>query len=292
MSKMSPMVGIKWLAEKLSSGATKNFRVLDSSWHLPNTNRIAAQEYPKKHIRGALFFDIDVCSDTTSKYVHMLPSAELFANYVGNLGINNDTHVVVYDNNDNFGLFSAPRVWWMFRHFGHPHVSILDGGLPKWINEGHPVTDEIPTVEPAKFVATANSTEVVSFEEMVQNVTDGGFQVMDARAAGRFDGVDPEPRPDIKPGHIPKSISFPFPLILDGDTREVKSLEDIRKIFDEKNISLDKPLTASCGSGVSACCLILAANLCGKDDVRLFDGAWVEYYLRADPKDIHVKGQV
>ncbi|XP_077980540.1 3-mercaptopyruvate sulfurtransferase-like [Glandiceps talaboti] len=290
MNRVPALVSVKWLAEKLSSGIG-NVRVLDSSWHLPNTNRNAAEEYPAKHIKGALYFDIDKCSDTTSKFSHMLPSAEFFADYVGKLGVTNDTHVVVYDNNDNFGLFSAPRVWWMFRIFGHPHVSLLDGGLPKWIKDGFPVTDKIPKVEEAKFSATLSPNVIKSFQDIDQNISDKQFAVMDARSAGRFDGVDPEPRPDCKPGHIPGSVNIPFPKILDKETREVKSITGLKSLFEENGIHLNKPLTATCGSGVSACCLVLAAHLCGKDDVSVFDGAWVEYFHTAKPENVHVKEQ-
>ncbi|XP_070580249.1 3-mercaptopyruvate sulfurtransferase-like [Ptychodera flava] len=288
MNKVSTLVSVRWLAERLSSGVG-NLRILDASWHLPNANRNAAEEYKKQHIEGALYFDIDECSDKTSPYSHMLPSIENFAEYVGNLGVSNDSHVVVYDNNDKFGLFSAPRVWWMFRTFGHQAVSLLNGGLPKWLDAGYPVTDAKPKVARAKFNASFNPSAVKSFEEIDNNITDKQFAVVDARAAGRFDGIDPEPRPDCKPGHIPGSINIPFPTILNKETREVKPVEDLSKIFKDKGIDINKPVTATCGSGVSACCLILAAHLCGNDEMDLFDGAWVEYFHRAKPENIRVK---
>ncbi len=189
----STMVTTKWLAEKLTSNAT-NFRVLDGSWHMPFTRRKPMQEFYHKHIPGALFFGIDDCCDKDTELDHMLPAAEKFENYVGSLGINNDTHVVVYDNNENFGLFSAQRVWWTFRAFGHEQVSILDGGLPKWEKDGYETTDEVLAVEAQTFKANFQSQLVRSFDDLQKNLESKEFTVLDARPAGRFEGTSPEPR--------------------------------------------------------------------------------------------------
>lgn len=198
--KVSTLVSTKWLADQLAQPSAPALRVLDGSFHLPFMKRNAFQEFCQGHITGAQFFDLDACSDKSSEYDHMLPPGEQFANYVGNLGIDNDTHIVVYDNNDTFGLFSAQRVWWTFRIFGHPLVSVLNGGLPAWKRDGYDLTDEIDKVDAKVFkAATRNDALIKSFEQMKANVAEGcqDFAVMDARPAGRFEGTSPEPRPGL-----------------------------------------------------------------------------------------------
>lgn len=190
------LVSPRWLLDNLraSSALKSNISILDASWHLPKTGRDPWREYKERHIPGAYFFDIDACSDRTSPYDHMLPSADQFAEYAGKLGVSNNSHVVVYDASD-FGSFSAPRLWWMFRVFGHPRVSVLDGGLKAWLRKGHPVNSgKEPRPVAAEFQAKLNSSQVVGYEEMVENIEKRTFPTVDARVEGRFRGLDPEPR--------------------------------------------------------------------------------------------------
>ena len=190
-NKVSAVVSTQWLSEHLTK---PNVRVLDGSWHLPNQNRDPRKEYKEAHIPGSLFFDIDGCS-RPSNYAHMLPGEEQFENYVGQeLGIGNDTHVVVYDNNDMWGLLSAQRVWWTFRVFGHNLVSVVEGGLPSWIKEKRPVTKEVPTVIPQVFKAKFQAHLVKSYEDLEKNMKEKKIQIVDARPEGRFKGKAPEPR--------------------------------------------------------------------------------------------------
>lgn len=168
-------------------------RILDTSWYLPKLRRNAKSEFKKKHIPGAAFFDIDQCCDKTSPLDHMLPTASVFADYVGNLGIDNDTHVVLYDASE-FGAFSGPRVWWMFRVFGHSEVSLLNGGLRNWELEGRPVSDQHVRPAPAEFKTSLNRLWIKTYEDVLDNLDAKKFQVVDARPAGRFKGLDPEPR--------------------------------------------------------------------------------------------------
>ena len=191
--KFGTLVSVKQLTEALCK-SPKNLRILDSSWHMPGTNRNPFAEYLEGHIPGALFFDIDDCCNKNSDYEHMLPSPTQFEKYAGKLGINNETHVVLYDNNE-MGLFSAPRVWWTFKIFGHNAVSILNGGFPKWLAEGQPVTKDIKNVDKEIFKAKFKSAGVKSFEEIQRNIHEKEFQMADARPSGRFYGIDPEPRP-------------------------------------------------------------------------------------------------
>ena len=191
-----PLVTPKWLRKKLEAKPA-NLRILDASWHLSYTNRNALAEFREDHIPEAQFFDIDECCDKSDSSVsHMLPTAEFFAEYVGKLGIDNDSHVVIYDNNSTFGLFSAPRAWWTFKVMGHDKVSILDGGFPKWMEDTEQLaTDEIPKHKPVKFEVNFRSEMVKSFGEVERNLQTKEFQLVDARPAGRFAGISPEPRP-------------------------------------------------------------------------------------------------
>ncbi|XP_037619654.1 3-mercaptopyruvate sulfurtransferase-like [Sebastes umbrosus] len=189
------LVSSKWLTEavQLQVQLQRKMRILDSSWFLPKLRRNARSEFKKRHIPGAAFFDIDQCCDKTSPLDHMLPSEKSFADYVGRLGIERDTHVVVYDASE-FGAFSAPRVWWMFRVFGHREVSLLNGGLRTWQLEERPVSDRYVRPTPAEFRASLNRSWIKTYEDILDNLDTKRFQVVDARPAGRFRGLDPEPR--------------------------------------------------------------------------------------------------
>lgn len=195
MNKVDAIVSVKWLAEKIAK-PPKNFRILDGSWHLPSANRNARAEYAREHIPGAMFFDIEACADQeATKLDHMLPKPADFETYVGRLGINNNTHVVVYDNSDKFPLFSAQRVWWTFRAFGHQNISVLEGGLQKWRKLNNAVTDALEQVPVEKFTARFNPDMVKSFEEVMTNqFKDKKFILVDARPEGRFTGKASEPR--------------------------------------------------------------------------------------------------
>lgn len=187
------LVTAKWLSEAMKTRAGANVRVLDASWYLPKLKRNSAKEFKKRHIPRAAYFDLDRCSDRTSPLDHMLPPAGAFAEYISRLGVSNDAHVVVYDGSEQ-GAFSAPRIWWMFRVFGHGSVSVLDGGLKRWMHLGLPVTQEREKPEPVDYRATLNRSWVKTYEDILDNIETKAFQVVDARPAGRFKGTDPEPR--------------------------------------------------------------------------------------------------
>lgn len=194
MNRIPTIVSTKWLADKLAAGL-KDLRIVDGSWYLPSMKRNTTEEYKQKHIPEAVFFNIDECIDTSTNLDHMLPEASCFEKTVGDLGINNKDHVVIYDSNETFGLFSAQRVWWTFRAFGHEKVSVLDGGLAKWCAEGRSVTSNVTKVTSDTFKANLCSNLVKSFEDIERNIESMKiFQLLDARPAGRFDGTAPEPR--------------------------------------------------------------------------------------------------
>lgn len=188
------LVSAQWVAEALRAPpAAQPLRLLDASWYLAKLGRDARREFEERHIPGAAFFDIDQCSDRTSPYDHMLPSAAQFSEYVGRLGVGTATHVVVYDASDQ-GLYAAPRVWWMFRVFGHRTVSLLNGGLRNWLRQGLPLSSGKSCPEPAEFHAVLDPAYIKTYEDMKENIESRRFQVVDARAAGRFRGTEPEPR--------------------------------------------------------------------------------------------------
>ncbi|SEP12356.1 3-mercaptopyruvate sulfurtransferase [Aquisalimonas asiatica] len=270
---VSPLVSVDWLAR---NRAEPHVRVVDASWHLPGANRDAAAEFAQGHIPGAVFFDIDRVVDPEATLPHTLPSAEDFARAAGALGIGNDSHVVIYDTR---GLFSAARAWWMFRVFGHGQVSILDGGLPAWVQAGQPLeTGDVP-VEPRVFTARFQPDGVWRLEDVQANLGSGDAVMLDARPEGRFAGRDPEPRPGVRGGHIPGARNLPADRLVDPATGRMHDTDTLAALFSGTE---DKPVVCSCGSGVTACALAFALHRLGRDDVAVYDGSWTEWGGRDD----------
>lgn len=279
-AQIRTMVSAQWLLDYIKNNSIgPKLRILDASWYLKKTKRDPKAEFAQSHIPGASFFDIDDCCEKNTELDHMLPSSEEFSKYVGELGIGNETHVVVYDTH-NFGAFSAPRAWWMFRVFGHNMVSILDGGMKNWVKNNYPVTADYTKPEPQQFKAILNKSWVKTYEDIMENIKTKEAQVVDARSAGRYRGTEPEPREDVLPGHYPGTINIPFNSFLDESGKE-RPLEDLAKIFKDAGVDIQKPLWATCGSGVTACHISLAAHLLGHPGVCLYDGSWTEWFKRA-----------
>jgi thiosulfate/3-mercaptopyruvate sulfurtransferase len=263
-----------WLADHLDA---PDVVVVDGSWHLPWMNGDASAEYAARHIPGAVFFDIDAIADHSTDLPHMLPGPDQFAQAAGRLGISERDTIVVYDS---AGLFSAPRVWWTFRIFGAENVFILDGGLPQWLAEGRPVMSGPVTRKPRTFKATMNTAVVAMVDDVRLALTSGEAQVVDARPAERFRGQAPEPRPGVRPGHMPGARNVPTTTVLDGS--RLASPEKIRQAFADGGVDLNQPVITSCGSGVSAATLWLALDSIGVTPRALYDGSWTEWGSRPD----------
>ncbi|HEX5079361.1 MAG TPA: sulfurtransferase, partial [Geminicoccaceae bacterium] len=203
-TRSDALVSTEWLAERLHAPDVK---VADATYFLPTMGRDAQAEYRAAHIPGAIFFDIDDIADSDSPLPHMLPDAAKFSSRVRKLGLGDGVRIVLYDNN----RFSASaRAWWMFRVFGHADVAVLDGGLGKWRAEGRPVDDAVVSPQERHFTARQNHLLVRDLEQMRANLVSRRELVIDARAAGRFAGTEPEPRPGLRSGHIPGSVCVPY----------------------------------------------------------------------------------
>ena len=263
---MSALVSTAELAARLGE-----VTVLDGSHHLPAAGRDAGAEFLEAHIPGARFFDIDGVADRTSSLPHMLPDARGFALAMGAMGIGRGDEVAVYDT---VGTTGAARVWWTFRAFGHERVRVLDGGLPKWLAEGRPVE--------AGYAAEARPELVRARADMLANIASRAEQVLDARSAGRFAGTEPEPRAGMRGGHIPGSLNLPWAALLEPESRTFRDRAALRAAFEAAGLDLDRPVAATCGSGVTAAVLALGLYELGRTDAAVYDGSWSEWGSRED----------
>lgn len=268
------LVTTQWLQAHLGQ-----VKVLDASWYMPAQKRDAPAEFAAAHIPGAVYFDIDAVADQNNPLPHMIPSPDAFAAAVGAMGIGNDDGVVVY--NGSGANMTALRAWWLFRLFGHEKVALLDGGMKAWLAEGRPTQSGWPAPTPKKYVPHFQRDKLALLSDVVSAVEKHVPQILDARAAERFEGRVPEPRPGLSAGHMPGARNLPFGAMVDPQTGLFISNEAIRTKFQEAGIDLGKPVITTCGSGVTACVLAFALDRVGHHHWSVYDGSWSEW--GADP---------
>ncbi|MDR6667131.1 3-mercaptopyruvate sulfurtransferase [Rhizobium sp. 1399] len=268
------VVSADWLQAELGK---PDLRVLDASFYLPAQKRDANAEYAAGHIPGAIRFDQDKIADHSTNLPHTIPSPDYFAAEAGKLGISENDRIVVYDG---IGMFASPRVWWLFRVMGAKNVFVLDGGLDGWKAEGRPLETEVPHYAPASFKTNYDASRVVHLEQMRDIVASGALQIADARSAGRFAAVEPEPRAGMRSGHMPGARSLPSGVF--ANQGRFKSLPELKQTIEDAGIDLSKPVVTSCGSGITAAIITLALESLGHTDNKLYDGSWSEWGSRED----------
>lgn len=267
----SPLISTSELKARLGSEIT----ILDASWHLGA--RDGRSEFEAARIPGAIFFDLEAMSDPETDSPHMAPDPDWFAARLGELGLSQAEPIVFYDG---AGLFSAARAWWMLKSVGAHDVRVLDGGLPKWKAEGREIETGAPTRLPAAVFRAAPAAGAAADVPTVMRALAGAGQVVDARGASRFRGEAAEPRPGVRPGHMPGAVNLPYTQLLnaDGTMRRGAAL---RAVFKQAGVDLDRPIVTTCGSGVTAAILTLALEELGVPS-RLYDGSWSEWGGRPD----------
>ena len=278
MSEAGSLVTAEWLEAHLDDPAV---RVVETTWYLPTDGRSGRAEYESGHIRGAAYWDIDGIADPDDSRPHMAPSPAGFAAHMEGLGIGGSTRVVVYDR---VGMMTVGRAWWMLRYFGHDSVSILDGGFGKWTAEGRPTETgpQSSRTAPDAFAAQPRAERISDLDTIAASLDGAALQILDARAPGRFAGTEPEPRPGCRSGHIPGSANLPYNRLVNPDTGEMRPSDEIRALFDDAGIDVARPVTTTCGSGVTASLLAFGLHLIGQDDVAVYDGSWSEWGMRTD----------
>ena len=265
-----PLVSANWLHEHLEDS---DICVVDASVHLPDTGRDAKQEYLSEHIPKAIFFDLSDIADPSNPLPRKVPAENRFCEKVGELGIDNTTHVVAYDTP---GLYSAARVWWLFKLYGYDNVSILDGGMANWKLSGLSVTDKI-IKRPSKKFEAGKRRDVLALSQEVLLASSEGKQILDARTPGRFAGTELDRYPGTRPGHIPGSTNLYWGDLLDKESRTMFPEEQLKEIFTHTQLDLDRPIILTCGSGLTACILALGLSKIGKHNWSVYDGSWDEW---------------
>ena len=251
-----------------------SFKILDATFYLPDSGLNAEEEYKKKHIPGAVFFDINKVADPNNSLPHMIPQKDLFSKMMQNLGLNNEDEIVIYDNSS---FLSSARAWFLFRYFGHDKVSIMQGGLENWKNYGGNISEENVVIKKGNYTAKDEKKDlVVNLDQMIIATQNKEKIILDARSKQRFLGEAKEPRPNLPSGHIPNSKSLPSSVLINKNGY-LKSKEDINKILDDINVNPNDKIIATCGSGVSACVISIALYCLGKKNVPIYDGSWTEW---------------
>ncbi len=275
------LVATDWLESNLDK-----VKIFDASWHMPSSKRDAKKEYEEKHIKGAMFWDVDEHSDKDSPFPHMMSNSDYWTRMLWSFGIQNDDHIIVYDYSD---IYSACRLWFALKYFGHQKVSVLDGGMKKWLKENRPTSNKvnkdlgkfssIDKLNPKNKYKVSENTEWIKNKKQIdENIKKTSFQTVDARSRERFEGKVDEPRPGLKRGCIVGSKNIPFKDCIDSETNTFKTKDELSKIFAQNKVDASKPIVFTCGSGMTACVLGMAYSLIsGKNAAVIYDGSWSEY---------------
>tara|TARA_Y100000590_G_scaffold55047_1_gene57606 strand:+ start:9118 stop:9960 length:843 start_codon:yes stop_codon:yes gene_type:complete len=269
---MNQLIEIDWLKKNINNPKIK---IIDGTWHMPASGVNAIEIFKEKHIPNAIFVDLEEISEPNSELPHMMPNEDFFSERISNLGISNNDHLIIYDM---YGIFSAARIWFMFKAFGHDKVSILNGGFPAWMESNGKISNEINKLKLTNYKANLNKSLIVSYKDVLDNISKNNFQVLDARSPERFSGISDEPRPGMKSGHIPKSKNLFFNDLIDQNSKKFLKEEEIKKIIEQLGVKEKKNIICSCGSGVTACILKFAIELIYKDkSIKIYDGSWSEW---------------
>ena len=274
------LVTTEWLEKNLNK-----VKIFDASWHMPSTKRNAIKEYENKHIPEAMFWDVDKHSDNDSPYPHMMSNSDYWTRMLWSFGIQNNDHIIVYDNSD---IYSSCRLWFSLKYFGHEKVSVLDGGMKKWLKENRPTDNKInqdlgkfssidklnPTT---KYSVNEKSELIKNRLQIDENIKKQSFQTVDARSRDRFEGKAEEPRPGLKKGCIIGSKNIPFKECINPKTNTFKSKNELSVIFTKNGIDISKPIVFTCGSGMTATVLSLAYSIISGKNAAIYDGSWSEY---------------
>jgi len=276
VSLPTPLVSVPWLAEHLGH---EQLRVIDASWYLPTMGRNGRSEFDAAHIPGAIFGDLEQLADEQAPFPHTLPAPDVLAARLGALGVGDGHAVVVYDASGQ--NFSAPRLWWMLRTMGHSQVAVLDGGLPAWQRAGHAVTTDVHAYPPAAFTPNFDASRWRDLDAMRATVGGGTEQVVDARSAGRFTGAEAEPRAGVRGGHMPGAMNVHYARLVDANGM-MKSPDELRATFSAAGVDIEAPIAASCGTGITACAVLLGLDVVGARKTALYDGSWTEWGSQPD----------
>ncbi len=274
------LVTTEWLEKSLD-----NVKIFDASWHMPSSKRKAKKEYEEKHIKGAIFWDVDEHSDKDSPYPHMMSNSDYWTKMLWSFGIQNDDHIVVYDYSDTY---SSCRLWFALKYFGHKKISVLDGGMKKWIKENRPVSKEfnhdlgkfsnIEKLNPTRKYRVNENTEWIKNKNQIdENIKSQSFQTVDARSRDRFEGISEEPRAGLKRGCIVGSKNIPFKECINSETNTFKTKDELIVIFSKYKVDVSKPIVFTCGSGMTACVLGMAYSIISGKNAVVYDGSWSEY---------------